>query len=912
MAITPTGKDPGVASKELDRLEDVYEWIAKTFAHHAVFGEGGMSFNDFLAFRAARPALFEGLPPVPRAGNATTHLEKWKTFLDAWKTLRDKERGVGLDGDNPKGSPRGEEGGESGGIIRFSPKAELRLAPRVDKYVKGSSVEATVVYDGGDRENAGMNIFESRASYDWSLVETSSGKVVDTGPTLERIRSYRTYNSDLEETGTYRLRVAVRSQYFKDPTELRLDSPTLVVVTEGRREKEVFDTLHVARDDPSKPFARDQSTGRLVPKPGFAPLSLDDEVRSLDLQIGGLRALRDQGKLSQQEFADYTRHFEKEKAGLLEARKRLEVNSNEPGRTNPTYLVRGSYVSRETSAAMEVKAYMTQTTREKSGSHVAVGVHLIDTSLDPGNPAHHQGSDAEVAGPSADEKASWARAERNAIEKMAEHWHSYNEYPDGKVHLAIKCLESDDVVEKSIDTHHIRKTGKAILGGIAMVGGVVLIAASPFTGGGSAAVGVIFLTTAAAGTAATMMSLQERYEKEGNLKIDGRLALDVLQLVSTFMAAGSFSNAFKALGMVGKGMYLGSMLGLDVAQGVLIADDVKEQLLDVEANYKPKILSTTGEQRAKLEQERDSALAQILGHAMISGSFILVSVGTGVHQIRSVGRLSGKFYTVREEIKSLVDSGDQGRIREAVEKKVVSFEEKAYLEEALGTTPPKEGAESTGQDSTAEAGEVPTDRASGDGSRVSDAEPAKSDPVKTEAAKTEPAGRLPRSWEKFEPANNDAFRTRLKAFRGNDNLAPEYSGGEGRIFAADGKLTALKRWYKSRLGDMAESLAKLESVKSDVASNPKLSADVAVVVVHERGPDWILRDFDPNSIELRNGPSEAQSARARLIAELQTKGSAGELTEALAELLKKLKRDPPSANLHWSPSNRKIIVIDMQ
>lgn len=171
---------------------------------------------------------------------------------------------------------------------------------------------------------------------------------------------------------------------------------------------------------------------------------------------------------------------------------------------------------------------------------------------------------------------------------------------------------------------------------------------------------------------------------------------------------------------------------------------------------------------------------------------------------------------------------------------------------------------------------------------------------------------LPRSWDKFEPANSAQFRARLNAFRGNDNLAPDYSGGEGRVFAADGQLTALKRWFKSRLGDMPASRSKLRQVRADVEANPRLSADVDVVKIYEEGPDWILRDFDPNSVELKSGPAEAQAARARAIAELEAQRSRGGLSPMLTDLLGKLKREPPSANLHWSSSKGKIVVIDMQ
>ena len=128
---------------------------------------------------------------------------------------------------------------------------------------------------------------------------------------------------------------------------------------------------------------------------------------------------------------------------------------------------------------------------------------------------------------------------------------------------------------------------------------------------------------------------------------------------------------------------------------------------------------------------------------------------------------------------------------------------------------------------------------------------------------------LPRSWDKFEPTGNAEFQARLEAFRGSNNLNPTFAGGEGRIFAADGKLTALKRWFNVRLGDMPASIGKLRQVKVDVEMHAKLKADVDVVRIHEQGPDWILRDFDPNSVELKAGPAEAQTARARAIAELQ-------------------------------------------
>ncbi|NOT27871.1 MAG: hypothetical protein HOP16_17435 [Acidobacteria bacterium] len=161
---------------------------------------------------------------------------------------------------------------------------------------------------------------------------------------------------------------------------------------------------------------------------------------------------------------------------------------------------------------------------------------------------------------------------------------------------------------------------------------------------------------------------------------------------------------------------------------------------------------------------------------------------------------------------------------------------------------------------------------------------------------------------------NEAFRLRLQQFRGNDVLDPDFSGGEGRIFASEGKFTALKRWFETRLVDMPESLRLLRDVRSAVEANPKLNSVVEVVKIHETGPDFILRDFDAATVELKGagGDANAQAARVKAIAELEGQKKAGGLSDVLENLLKKLKKEPPSANLHWSAEKGKIIVIDMQ
>src|SRR5262249_44130194 len=113
--------------------------------------------------------------------------------------------------------------------------------------------------------------------------------------------------------------------------------------------------------------------------------------------------------------------------------------------------------------------------------------------------------------------------------------------------------------------------------------------------------------------------------------------------------------------------------------------------------------------------------------------------------------------------------------------------------------------------------------------------------------------------------------------------------------------------------DMPRSLKLLEDARTSVNANPQLSSVMEVVEIHETGPDWILRDFDPNTVELKSAnDAAAQATRSKAIADLEALKKEGRLTDVLEDLLKKLKKEPPSANLHWSATKQKIIVIDMQ
>jgi hypothetical protein len=167
---------------------------------------------------------------------------------------------------------------------------------------------------------------------------------------------------------------------------------------------------------------------------------------------------------------------------------------------------------------------------------------------------------------------------------------------------------------------------------------------------------------------------------------------------------------------------------------------------------------------------------------------------------------------------------------------------------------------------------------------------------------------LPKSWDNFEPTNHPEFQNELRQFRGNDDLNPNFSGGEGRIFLTEqNPLLALKRWFRKRIGDMARSIRLLEETKAKVESNPRLSADMEVVEFYRQGTDWGVRDFDPTSVTLKSAlnDSNAAAARTRVLAELQ-----GTTDPILQDVLKKIQRN--SENVHWSPARGKILIIDMQ
>jgi hypothetical protein len=107
---------------------------------------------------------------------------------------------------------------------------------------------------------------------------------------------------------------------------------------------------------------------------------------------------------------------------------------------------------------------------------------------------------------------------------------------------------------------------------------------------------------------------------------------------------------------------------------------------------------------------------------------------------------------------------------------------------------------------------------------------------------------------------------------------------------------------------MDESIRRLEVLNDAVKANPALSKRIEVVKVHDRGTDWILRDFDPDSIPLKSALKDSHVSSIHQGAMSELKGSQDDMLKMLE---KRMNRNPPSANIHWSPTKEKILIIDM-
>ena len=134
-------------------------------------------------------------------------------------------------------------------------------------------------------------------------------------------------------------------------------------------------------------------------------------------------------------------------------------------------------------------------------------------------------------------------------------------------------------------------------------------------------------------------------------------------------------------------------------------------------------------------------------------------------------------------------------------------------------------------------------------------------------------------------------------------------GGEAVIYTnPSNKDEALKIWHTNRQDDFRLSLKNILLYEEKVAKTKELSQFVAVSKVKEVGPNYIVKEFFPNSIEISKvtNPQDLKKLNEAIKKVQQhTRANADILNQKLYDKL--VER---SGNLHWDPATEKIVIID--
>jgi hypothetical protein len=671
----------------------LYSYFFKNFPTHDVFAKDLALLEDLLQFLGNQPAERGTLPPLPGKSQAPIDRAPWTTFLDHWHAFitRRKKQAGGDDKatdptkvDQKSGSQGGVKDGQEGGIVQFEPHADIEIGTKETQLVLGSKLKLKVVFDQSSPGNYTINFLPNHASFDWSL--KARGTEFATGPLLGGLGAIE-YEPELPKLGPLEIFVRVSSPYFKDGATPTIYKGGMEVVSEAQRGKDVFEATLVNPNDEKSPFVRDDQ-GRLQLKPGQGPLSVDRERESIRFNLGAVAELEKQGKLNADQAKTLRESFNKQ-LEELDKIKPFEGNKK-------SYVIRGTFVSRENSEHIPLKVFLVLLRRDKTPPTLNYEIRGEDFTLDPSNPNYQPGEAHVPSDGPKPESQKYAQAEVQALEAMRIHWNSFNDYPDGKVRLAVQLHETGAIIELDpIETHGKRKTVKSALGIAAGAGGLALLVSSPFTGGATVPVAIVLLETAvvAAGTASIALQLQDRYEQENGLVVDRRLGLDLFQLVATVGGFGGFSSVIRSASTVTRGLYVGTLAGLNVGSAYLIGVEAREQILLAQGRYELHVKEEPARE-PEFARARDEAVAQILGSAAVNGTFMLVSAAGVAHGlVAAKAHPTGESYTIREEIRDLAGTAahDAASIRERLTTdKMLTNDERAFLNETLRTT--KEGA----------------------------------------------------------------------------------------------------------------------------------------------------------------------------------------------------------------------------
>lgn len=480
------------------------------------------------------------------------------------------------------------------------------MQPELTTFLARSDITAAFQFEG-DSETTLYNFypFTRRVRYDWRVVK--DGKVVDSGPIVESGASSFTFDA---KPGSHIIEVTLSSSYFKGGMTLTV-SRSIVVQEEAARRQAAFDSL-LAGQGADKPFEYDAS-GKLKLKPSAQSRTIDDEIKELGIMLGAIEARAGRGEISASDAQAYKKYFEEQ----IEALRKVKEKTKGTDR----YPVHGVFQNRDDGSVRAINAVMNGHEVSAGGGEVGYSVVLHDFTFTPGAAIEHSGS-ASVEVTADDRRTALAEAERRAIDELGAHWNWYNDLPDGTIQLGVPLLHGSGVRTLVIDTYNVKKTFRKVATGVAVVGGVVALAAS---GGTAAPVALIVLegVSLAAGAALAVDSIVERLNT-GTLKPDATLVLDMLSLVPL---AGTLA---RAAGRPVKGMML-VQIGSGVAEFALISHTTRQAITATMAQYEALIeRAPTPEEKARLESERDVAIARILGGAAVSGGLSLVSTAVAV------------------------------------------------------------------------------------------------------------------------------------------------------------------------------------------------------------------------------------------------------------------------------------------
>ena len=167
----------------------------------------------------------------------------------------------------------------------------------------------------------------------------------------------------------------------------------------------------------------------------------------------------------------------------------------------------------------------------------------------------------------------------------------------------------------------------------------------------------------------------------------------------------------------------------------------------------------------------------------------------------------------------------------------------------------------------------------------------------------------------------ETYTERMAKMYGNNNpkdIAYRLEKGEIKLFAKGGeakiylnpanKDEALKVWHPSRKDDFDLSVRTVLHFEKRVEDNKDLAKVFTVARVKEIGPNYIVKDFYPNSLPIKK-VTDAKQLEKLNAAIKEIKRQSLHVSDPIGQKLYK-KILSKSENIHWDPKTEKVILID--